>query len=69
MTKMVRDYHKALQAQDIITPDNSLEWKLKVVSILNKIPANQCLSEQDLAKEEWTLTSEQVKKAPHLAEN
>ena len=69
MTKMARDYHEALQAQDITIPDDSPEWKPKVANVLNEIPANQRLSEQDLAKEEWILTSEQVKKALHLAKN
>ena len=65
MTKMARDYHEPLQAQDIIIPDNSPEWEPKVASVLSEILAGQCLNEQDLAKEEWTLTYEQVKKALH----
>ena len=54
-----------LQAQDIIIPDNPPEWEPKVASVLSEILAGQCLNEQDLAKEEWTLTYEQVKKALH----
>ena len=69
MAEMARDYHESLQNQDITISDDSPEWELKTASILREVPECQHLSTQDLAKEEWNLTHEQVEKALHLAKN
>ena len=69
MAKMARDYHEALQKQDITVEDDSPAWTEKTNSVLDEVPGNQRLSAQDIEKTDWLINYPQVEIALRLAKN
>jgi hypothetical protein len=69
MAQLAHDYHNNIQNEGLQTPDHHPEYEPKVRSILNEIPPDQCLTEEERVAFEWQATSEQVEKALKLAKN
>lgn len=69
MAKLARDYHKALQSQDIAYPDESPDLIRKTHKEISEVPACQRLTTEEAEKTEWLITYPQVWKALSLTKN
>ena len=66
MAKLARDYHKALQSQDIAYPDKSPDLIRKTHKEISEVPACQRLTTEEAERTEWLITYPQVWKALSL---
>lgn len=68
MAKLARDYHEALQVNDI-APLDPPDWAARTGSVLDEVREAQRLTEHDLEKTDWLITYPQVWNALRLAKN
>ena len=69
MADLAKNYHEKLQYDGIDLPHDHPEYKIRTRTILEEIPTNQRLSEEDRNAFEWKVEPNHVREALTLAKN